>query len=501
MMRTLNFVFSSLLLAVASQSLAEVAQQPAIAARDTITDNAIVYPESFEIDLHNAMTDWYMDQYVVNNASDAERSYDVNYPDSVYIRRLQQLPTAIDMPYNQIVRSYIDMYMQRRRGLMETLLGRSIYYMPIFEQALEKEGLPLELKYLPIIESALRPDATSRAGAAGLWQFMVATGRLMGLEINSLVDERRDPYKSSEAAARYLKQMYEIYHDWHLVIASYNCGPGNVNKAIRRAGGKTDSWEIYNFLPRETRGYVPAFIAANYAMTYYREHNIMPVLTEKPLITDSIMVCKDVYFDQISAVLNMPVEEIRVLNPQYRKDIIPGNVRPYKLILPSQQVYSYIMSEDSILAYDNNRYALRTVVNPTNYDDNSGSYERKTVTKYHKVRRGESLSVIARKYGVTVSSIKRANGLRGDGIQRGQLLKITTKQRVRVKDAGGQVAEGSKAKSTKKQATRRHKVKSGETLSGIAMKYRGVTVADIRRANGIRGSKIRAGQTLLIPVK
>ena len=246
---------------------------------------------------------------------------------------------------------------------------------------------------------------------------------------------------------------------------------------------------------------MPAFIAANYVMTYFKCHNISPSLAKKPLITDTISIDRRVHFNQISAVLNMPVEEIRVLNPQYRKDIIPGNVRPYKLILPSQQVYSYIMSEDSILAYDNNRYALRTVVNPTNYDDNSGSYERKTVTKYHKVRRGESLSVIARKYGVTVSSIKRANGLRGDGIQRGQLLKITTKQRVRVKDAGGQVAEGSKAKSTKKQATRRHKVKSGETLSGIAMKYRGVTVADIRRANGIRGSKIRAGQTLLIPVK
>ena len=325
MTRTLNFVFSSLLLAAATQSFAEVAQQPVIAARDTITDNAIVYPESFEIDLNNVMTDWYMDRFAVSDAESAERSYDVNYPDSVYIRRLQQLPTVIDMPYNQIVRSYIDMYMQRRRGLMETLLGRSIYYMPIFEQALEKEGLPLELKYLPIIESALRPDATSRAGAAGLWQFMVATGRLMGLEVNSLVDERRDPYKSSEAAARYLKQMYDIYHDWHLVIASYNCGPVNVNKAIRRSGGKTDYWEIYNFLPRETRGYVPAFIAANYAMTYYREHNIAPVLMEKPLITDSIMVCRDVYFDQISAVLGIPVEELCELNPQYRRNRIPGH--------------------------------------------------------------------------------------------------------------------------------------------------------------------------------
>ena len=234
-------------------------------------------------------------------------------------------------------------------------------------------------------------------------------------------------------------------------------------------------------------------------------------LKENPIyITDTISINQRVHFNQISAILNMPVDEIRALNPQYRKDIIPGNVHSYKLILPSQQVFSYIMSEDSILAYDSNKYALRGTATPVDYDkvSGSGSYERKLVTKYHKVRRGESLSVIARKYGVTVSSIKRANGLRGDGIQRGQLLKISTYQRVRVKDNDTQVAQNTtkakkktSTKATKKQATRKHKVKSGETLSGIAMLYRGVTVADIRRTNGIRGSKIRAGQTLLIPIK
>ena len=226
-----------------------------IALSDTI-DNAIVYPESMEADLNNLLTDWYMQQYAVVDDSCLVNSVNVDYPDSVYIRKLSQLPTVIEMPYNSVVRRYIDMYVQKRRALVENLLGLSTYYMPIFEEALEREGLPLELKYLPIIESALRPDATSRVGAAGLWQFMVKTGKSMGLEVNSLVDERRDPIKSSAMAARYLKDLYSIYHDWALAIASYNCGPGNVSKAIRRSGGKTDYWEIYPYLPRETRGYV-----------------------------------------------------------------------------------------------------------------------------------------------------------------------------------------------------------------------------------------------------
>lgn len=249
-----------------------------ITLSDTI-DNAIVYPESMEADLNNLLTDWYMQQYAVVDDSCLVNSVNVDYPDSVYIRKLSQLPTVIEMPYNSVVRRYIDMYVQKRRALVENLLGLSTYYMPIFEEALEREGLPLELKYLPIIESALRPDATSRVGAAGLWQFMVKTGKSMGLEVNSLVDERRDPIKSSAMAARYLKDLYSIYHDWALAIASYNCGPGNVSKAIRRSGGKTDYWEIYPYLPRETRGYVPAFIAVNYVMNYYGDHNICPVLT------------------------------------------------------------------------------------------------------------------------------------------------------------------------------------------------------------------------------
>ena len=310
--------------------------------KQSITDHDIVFPESFETDTRAMMENWYLQNYTILDA-DVEKKDVGEVSEEEYIKRLKAMPTIIEMPYNQVVRSYIDRYVKRNRTLVEEMLGMSLYYMPIFEQALEKEGLPLELKYLPVIESALNPNAVSRAGASGLWQFMVGTGKGLGLEVNSLVDERRDPYRSSEKAAAYLKDLYSIYNDWSLAIAAYNCGPANVNKALKRAGSENgDFWEIYNYLPRETRGYVPAFIAANYIMTYFKRHNISPGLARKPLITDTISINQRVHVNQIAHVLNMPIEEIRVLNPQYRQDVIPGNTRPYTLVLPSQQVYCYI---------------------------------------------------------------------------------------------------------------------------------------------------------------
>ena len=535
--------------------------------KENIVDNSIVFPESFETDTKALMNNWYLKNYTVLD-SYVENSKSETVSDEVYIKRLRALPVTIEMPFNSVVKTYIEMYTQRRRTLVEEMLGMSLYYMPIFEQALEKEGLPLELKYLPVIESALNPDAVSRVGATGLWQFMISTAKGLGLEVNSLVDERRDPYRASEKAAVYLKNLYNIYHDWSLVIAAYNCGPGNVNKALRRAGGSgKDFWAIYPYLPKETRGYVPAFIAANYVMTYFKNHNISPSLAKKPLLTDTIAVNQRINFNQISKVLNMPIDELRVLNPQFRRDVIPGDTHSYSLCLPTHQVYSFIMSKDSILNYRTDLYGRRDVVEPATITDSKDiqgvegvdfTYETQTVTKWHKVRRGETLAKIAGKYGVTSSSIKRANGLRRSSVKRGQSLKIVTTQRVKVpieksdeptndellaaNNAGTELdaeqtdteeievaepapttvkpAEQPKAKpepkqkeqpKTKEQPKKRnhsddagiitkHTVRSGESLYKIATDN-GITVDELKAANNLTNDAVKAGQTLVIPAK
>ncbi|MGN0213439.1 MAG: LysM peptidoglycan-binding domain-containing protein [Muribaculaceae bacterium] len=561
---TLRFITLCALAITSSQAWC---RQNVNTIKETIVDNSIVFPESFETDTKALMNNWYLKNYTVLD-SYVETTKDEIVTDEVYIKRLRALPVAIEMPFNSVVKTYIEMYTQRRRTLVEEMLGMSLYYMPIFEQALEKEGLPLELKYLPVIESALNPDAVSRVGATGLWQFMISTAKGFGLEVNSLVDERRDPYRSSEKAAAYLKNLYNIYHDWSLVIAAYNCGPGNVNKALRRAGGSgKDFWAIYPYLPKETRGYVPAFIAANYVMTYFKNHDISPSLAKKPLLTDTIAVSERINFNQISKVLNMPLDELRVLNPQFRRDIIPGDTHTYTLCLPTHQIYSFIMSKDSILNYRTDLYGRRDVVEPATISDSqdiSGvegvdfTYETQTVTKWHKVRRGETLAKIANKYGVTSSSIKRANGLRSSSVKRGQSLKIVTTQRVKVpiekpadepnndellaannantdltneqtdtdaetvesietveeKPAEKKPAEQPKTKEQTKakeqpkkrsnnsdaEITTKHTVRSGESLYKIATDN-GLTIDDIKAANNLTSDAVKVGQVLIIPAK
>ena len=270
------------------------------------------------------------------------------YSPEEYERRLNNLPNVVAMPYNSVVQKFIDQYCERMRRSVSIMLGASNFYTPIFEDALESYGVPLELKYLPIIESALNPGATSRVGAAGLWQFMPTTGKKYGLEVTSLIDERRDPIKASYAAARMLKELYKIFGDWTLVIASYNCGPGNVSKAIKRAGGVKDYWTIYPYLPRETRGYVPAFIAANYIMNYYCEHNICPAEARLPLGTDTIMVTSDLNLETVSQRCNIDLEELKALNPQYRTNRVPGGAKPCVLRMPMDAINAFIEAGDSI---------------------------------------------------------------------------------------------------------------------------------------------------------
>ena len=345
-------------------------------------------------------------------------------PDSVYKTRLQALPCVIELPYNERVRAFILRYVKRSPKQVARLMRMGEYYFPIFEETLGKYQLPYELKYLPVIESALNPMARSHMGAAGLWQFMPGTGKLYGLEINSLVDERMDPIRSTEAACRFLSNMYSIYGDWNLVIAAYNCGSGNVNKAIRRAGGKRDFWSIYPYLPRETRNYVPIFIAANYAMNYGQEHGICKAPIEQTMITDTIRTTQRMHLQQAADNLGIPISELRRLNPQYSRDVLPGG-SSYALVLPAEKVGLFIEQQDTIMAYKadsliNNRRAEIDLAKVTSIN---GAYRINGVT-YYTIKNGDSLSTIAKKFHCSVKQLKQWNGLKSDAIRAGKKLKI-----------------------------------------------------------------------------
>jgi membrane-bound lytic murein transglycosylase D len=382
---------------------------------------AMTYP------LDSLLNEWNAKTYLTPSADCDPSAGNPSYPDSVYIDRLARIPSVMELAYNDVVRKFIDAYTGKLRGQVSFMLSACNFYMPIFEEALDAYNLPLELKYLPIIESALNPSAVSRAGASGLWQFMMRTGKLYGLETNSLVDERRDPLKSSWAAARYLRDLFTIYGDWNLVIAAYNCGPGNVNKAIRYADGSTDYWKIYNYLPRETRGYVPAFIAANYIMTYYCKHNICPMETGIPVATDTVHVRKNLHFRQISELCGISMEELKSLNPQYKREVIPGETSEQTLRLPTVALSAFIDRRDTI--YDYRRDELfrnrRVVAVP---EARSTKARKSTVgtgtLSYHRIRSGETLGSIARNYGVTVRQLQDWNGMSNTRITAGKRLKV-----------------------------------------------------------------------------
>ena len=397
------------------------AQEVAADTTSNDTDDSLVLPEGMETrEMDSLLMSW----AVRNNLSFGEDCHTtgevVTYEPEVYQSRLRRLPNVIAMPYNDVVRKYIDQYGGRLRRSVSVMLGAFNFYVPIFEEALESYQIPLELKYLPVIESALNPGATSRVGAAGLWQFMVTTGKQYGLEVTSLIDERRDPVKASYAAARYLKDLYDIFGDWTLVIASYNCGPNNVSKAIKRAGGATDYWSIYAYLPRETQGYVPAFIAANYIMNYYCDHNICPVNTTLPATTDTLVLNRNVRMERIEQVCGISRDELKALNPQYRTSLIPGEARPCILRMPGDKINAFLGAGDSIYVQpEEQKNVVEVAVKET-----SRRAARSARSQTVRVRKGDTLGAIARRNHTTVDKIKRLNGMRSTRIKPGQRIRV-----------------------------------------------------------------------------
>ena len=485
-------------------------------------------------DLDSLLYLWYAkyDTLPNDDFADIDTSIVNQVSDTIIKERLDNLVSIIDMPYNDKVAAFINLYTIKRKKQMSIMLGLSDYYFPIIEASLDKYDLPLELKYMAVIESALNPRARSRAGATGLWQFMYATGKIYGLEVNSYVDYRRDPVQASEAAAKFLKDLYAIYHDWTLVIAAYNCGPGNVNKAIRRSGGKRDFWDIYYRLPRETRGYVPAFIAANYAFAYYKEYNIKPNRIDLNVATDTIIINEFLHFEQVSNVIGITVEELRDLNPQYKKDIIPAKVRTYPLRLPISYVDDFITYKDSIFAYKDSVYFSpeRKVVAPPKYQKGSShtaNYSppptKDAVKIMYTVKSGDNVGFIASWYGVRVSDVSYWNNLYKNRIKAGQKLVIYKNKNLASKYLNiNKMSFEAKQKSVGKTATKTstttktttstnaktsgkyvyYTVRRGDNFWTIAKKYPGVSNEDIMKLNGITDpTSLRAGQKLKIKKK
>ena len=392
-------------------------------------DETIDLPEGMTEDTDSLLREWQARNYL--HAGEDSGASGVFTPDD-YRAALERLPAVMELPYNNVVQRFIDRYATGLRRSVSFMLGAANFYMPVFEDALDAHGLPLELRYLPVIESGLNPKAKSRAGAMGLWQFMLTTGRQYGLEVTSLVDERCDTYKASHAAAAYLADLYKRYGDWSLVIAAYNCGPGNVDKAVTRAGGVKDYWTIYPYLPAETRGYVPAFIAANYIMNYYCRHGISPMLTDEPVSCDTLMVSQNLHMAQISELTGLDIDAVRTLNPQYRTDVIPGAQRLSCLTLPTEKIQAFLELGDSIYAHRADelftRRATVEVQEPaattTTTRKTSTRNSRQTRAKSVTVRPGDTLGDIARRNGTTVDKLRRLTGIKGSNIRAGKKLRV-----------------------------------------------------------------------------
>lgn len=440
-------------------------------------DEVIDLPEGMSADCDSLLGEWMAKKYLYPDTTCVNPDYNPTFTAEEYQERLRRLPVVMEMPYNQVVQKFIDQYSGRLRRTVSYALGAGNFYIPIFEEALDYYGLPLELKYLPVIESALEPRAKSHAGAVGLWQFMLATGKRYDLKVNSLVDERQDPYKSSWAAARYLRDLYKIYKDWSLVIAAYNCGPTTVNKAIHRADGVRDYWTIYPYLPSETRGYVPAFIAANYIMNYYCEHNICPMKTKIPVTTDTIMVSRDLHMKQVADLCNIDIEAIRALNPQYRTDLIPGSAGLMSLCLPTETLNTLIDLKDSVYNYNADELMTR----------------RATVEVDEKL---DNRSVASRRRSRSASTDSKASQSASSSRSES---KSSSKSSSRGSRSSSKSSSKSSNKSRKKPREREKSttVKKGDTLYEIAAKN-GTTVEKLKKLNKIKGNTINPGKKLRV---
>lgn len=463
-------------MALAASIFTATAQTDEITVHDDQNgrDEVIDLPEGMSVSCDSLINEWMAKKYLYPDTTCTNPDYNPTFTTEEYQERLRRLPVVMEMPYNSVVQKFIDQYSGRLRRTVSYALGAGNFYIPIFEEALDYYGLPLELKYLPVIESALEPKAKSPAGAVGLWQFMLATGKRYDLKVNSLIDERQDPYKSSWAAARYLRDLYKIYRDWSLVIAAYNCGPGNVNKAIHRANGVRDYWTIYPYLPSETRGYVPAFIAANYIMNYYCEHNICPMKTKLPVTTDTVTITRDLHMQQVAELCNIEVEAIKALNPQYRTQLIPGSSGPMTLCLPTETLNAFIDLKDSVYNYRADELMTRR----SNVEVND-KLDNRSVAARRRASRSSSAD--------NESSTTTSHSSRSSSHSRRSSSSRSSKTSKR----------GRNSKSSRKESSKSATVRSGDTLIDIARRN-GTTVEKLKKKNKIKGNMIKPGQKLKV---
>lgn len=466
----------TLLLALAASFITATAQTDEITVHNDQNgrDEVIDLPEGMSVSCDSLINEWMAKKYLYPDTTCANPDYNPTFTTEEYQERLRRLPVVMEMPYNSVVQKFIDQYSGRLRRTVSYALGAGNFYIPIFEEALDYYGLPLELKYLPVIESALEPKAKSPAGAVGLWQFMLATGKRYDLKVNSLIDERQDPYKSSWAAARYLRDLYKIYRDWNLVIAAYNCGPTNVNKAIHRANGVRDYWTIYPYLPSETRGYVPAFIAANYIMNYYCEHNICPMKTKIPITTDTVTIMRDLHMQQVAELCNVDVEAIQALNPQYRTQLIPGSSGPMTLRLPTETLNMFIDLKDSVYNYRVDELLTRRSC--VEVDDR---LDNRSVASKRRAARQQSAS--------ESSSSSRSSASKSSSRKSSRSSSSKSSSR----------SSKSSRKSKKVKSSASATVRKGDTLIEIAHRN-GTTVEKLKKKNKIKGNMIKPGQKLKV---